>query len=356
MPGAVLVSGSNGFIAGHLVDGLLAKGYPVIGTVRSMKKSEPFLKYFEKKYPEGKIQYVIVERIDEEGAFDQVFKDHPEIEYVMHCAASTAIGTTKEAELKNVFLKASVNGTLSILKSIKKLAPQVKNVVMTSSIAAMAKGNFTKGDESYVLNNKSWNDSTWEQAEKKHDQLKAYAVAKTTAERSAWDFVKNEKVNFKFSTVNPNVVVGPQLMEEQVDKVLNSSNQWIIDAVQKVNLSSTSFQVMPVFGIVDVKDVVNFHIFAIEQESMAGWRLLLQEGPFISTQSILNSLNENVPQLRGKIAKGDPTETLDPKLVPKIDVSNVLETAGDYKLTPIDETLKALFEQYLKHHTLEVAP
>ncbi|GME90740.1 unnamed protein product [Ambrosiozyma monospora] len=275
----------------------------------------------------------------------------------MHCAASTAIGTTKEAELKNVFLKASVNGTLSILRSIKNLAPQVKHVVLTSSIAAMAKGDISKVDPSTVLTNESWNDITWEKAEKETDQLIVYAASKAIAERSAWNFVKNEKVNFKFTTVNPGLVLGPQLIDEEAEKGhFNSSNLWVIDAVQKVNLSNTSFQVMPVFGIVDVKDVVNFHIFAIEKKSLTGWRLLLQAGPFIPTQTILKSLNANVPQLNGKIAKGDPSKSLDPNMIPKIDISNVLKAAGDYKMTPIDKTFKALFEQYVKHHTLNVSP
>lgn len=68
----VLVTGATGFLATHIVDLLLSKGYEVIGTARSEAKYKPLLNGFNMKYPEGKLTYEIVEEIGAANAFDDV--------------------------------------------------------------------------------------------------------------------------------------------------------------------------------------------------------------------------------------------------------------------------------------------
>jgi nucleoside-diphosphate-sugar epimerase len=72
-PGSwVLVSGANGFIASHIVDILLERGYNVRGTVRAEK---PWLnRFFETKYGEGRFETVIVSAIEHDGAFNEAAK------------------------------------------------------------------------------------------------------------------------------------------------------------------------------------------------------------------------------------------------------------------------------------------
>ncbi|GME99133.1 unnamed protein product [Ambrosiozyma monospora] len=111
----VLVTGANGYLAGHIVDGLLSKGYNVIGTVRSLAKSEPFEKVFKEKYPNSKIVYEVVSDITAVGGFDYIFKKYPEIKIVLHCAASTAMDGTGTEDLKDVFLTPTLEGTKQIL-------------------------------------------------------------------------------------------------------------------------------------------------------------------------------------------------------------------------------------------------
>jgi nucleoside-diphosphate-sugar epimerase len=73
LPGSwVLVSGANGFIASHIVDILLERGYNVRGTVRTEK---PWLnQFFETKYGEGRFETVIVSAIEYNSAFDEAAK------------------------------------------------------------------------------------------------------------------------------------------------------------------------------------------------------------------------------------------------------------------------------------------
>ncbi|GME81448.1 unnamed protein product [Ambrosiozyma monospora] len=233
----VLVTGANGFIAGHIVEGLLAKGYHVIGTVRSSAKSDPFEEFFKQKYPTGKLTYEIVKDITKAGAFDEVLKNHPEITVVLHCAASTAVGGTAKEDMKKVFLEPALEGTKGILSSIQLYAPQVTDVVMTSSLSALCH-DFYSLPEPREFTAKDWSTGDWDR-DVGDNQLTAYSLSKAYSERAAWQFVKENQVNYKLTTILPAVVVGPQVLESQVTKQLNLSNQWILDMVQSVKLDST---------------------------------------------------------------------------------------------------------------------
>lgn len=92
------------------------------------------------------------------------------------------------------------------MKSIKKSAPSVKHVVITSSFAAIFDGD--KGSRpGYVYSEDDWSNVTLEEAQK--DAITAYRASKTFAEKAAWEFVQNEKPNFSLATINPPMVFGP---------------------------------------------------------------------------------------------------------------------------------------------------
>ena len=58
-------------------------------------------------------------------------------------------------------------------------------------------------------------------------------------------------------------------------------------------------------SFIDVRDVSRAHLAAFEKPECAGERLILCEDLFCS-QDILDTLNEEFPQLHGKIAVGEP--------------------------------------------------
>jgi nucleoside-diphosphate-sugar epimerase len=103
-------------------------------------------------------------------------------------------------------LDPAVIGTTGVLKSIKKSAPSVKHVVITSSFASIVdpgKG-FWPG---HIYSEDDWNPITLEEA--KESPTAGYRASKTFAEKAAWDFVEKEKPNFSLSTINPPMVFGP---------------------------------------------------------------------------------------------------------------------------------------------------
>ena len=103
-------------------------------------------------------------------------------------------------------LDPAIIGTTGILKSIKKSAPSVKRVVITSSFAAIinpSKGNWP----GHEYSEEDFNPMTQQDA--LENPAAGYRASKTFAEKAAWDFVENEKPNFTVSTINPPLVFGP---------------------------------------------------------------------------------------------------------------------------------------------------
>ncbi|CCD26813.1 SDR family oxidoreductase NDAI_0I02450 [Naumovozyma dairenensis CBS 421] len=296
MSKTVFVSGATGFIATHIVNDLLQAGYKVIGSSRSVEKGEELKKQFNNN---PQLSMVVVKDIAQEGAFDEAFAKYgKEISVVLHTASPFTFNV-KDYE-KDLLIPA-VNGTKFILNAIKKYAADnVEHVVITSSMAAVA--DVKQMATPITLTEESWNNQTWEGC--RTDPVTAYCASKLFAERAAWEFLKENKdqVNFTLSTVNPGYVYGPQMFVDASKKVLNTSSEIINQIVHATEES----QIMEICGpYIDVRDVSKAHLAAFEKKECYGQRLLLAEGMHAS-QDILDIINEDFPQLKGKIPVGKP--------------------------------------------------
>ena len=78
-------------------------------------------------------------------------------------------------------------GTEEILKAVKANAPEVKRVVLTSSMAAVV--DFAAGDNGKRYTADDWHPSTWEQAVV-GDKSVGYWASKKYAERAGKYFAK----------------------------------------------------------------------------------------------------------------------------------------------------------------------
>ena len=76
---SILVTGASGFIAAHVVDALLRKGYDVRGTVRSEQSASEVLQTHS-KYP-GQVSISIVPDIAAPNAFDEAVQDVDGVSY-----------------------------------------------------------------------------------------------------------------------------------------------------------------------------------------------------------------------------------------------------------------------------------
>lgn len=291
MATSVFVSGATGFIAQHIVKLLLEKSYKVVGSVRSTAKGEHLTSLFKNQ----NFSFEIVEDVEKEGAFDEALIKHPEVTVFLHTASPFHF---KATDIEKELLKPAVNGTKNALAAIKKSAPQVTKVVVTSSYAAISTASKER-DSNHVNNEESWNEILWEEAKK--DPIMGYRGSKTFAEKAAWDFLKDEKPNFSINYVNPSFVFGPQAFDSEVKDSLNTSSE-ILNSYLK--MTADSEVPATVGGYVDVRDVARAHVVAFEKD-IANERLLLNAGRFCG-QDILDIINKDIKPLQGKVPIGVP--------------------------------------------------
>lgn len=295
----VLLTGGSGFIAAHVLDFLLKRGHTVITTVRSDEKATRIRDAFRSSVSSGLLDFRIVEDISRPGAFDQALRIEG-LEVVIHTASPFQLNVK---DVKKTFLDPAINGTKGVLEAVKKYAPSVKKVIITSSFAAIIDVNKASDDPSVTYTEKSWNPVTEIQA--LESSSFGYRASKTFAERTAWEFVEREKPNFTISTVNPPIVYGPIAHYlNSLDK-LNTSNTFIYDIMSGKRKEDT-LNNQPTLWV-DVRDVALAHIKAFELEEAAGQRLFVTAG-LKSERDIADVIRKNFPDLVAKLPKLDTTQ------------------------------------------------
>ncbi|CUM57092.1 unnamed protein product [Debaryomyces tyrocola] len=306
----IFVSGATGFIALTLVKQLLEKGYSVIGSVRSTEKGE----HLKRLLSTDKFRYEIIELIEKEGAFDKALQNHPDVTVFLHTASPFHFNTDS---IEKDLLLPAIHGTENALKAIKSNGPQIRKVVLTSSLAA----NFDVqhyNDPNSTFNEKTWNPLTYDQC--KNDPFVGYVGSKALAEKIAWTFIEEEKPNFTMNVVNPVYVFGPQAFEEQVSGQLNTSSE-VINSLLKLSKDDKIPETIGYY--IDVRDVAKAHITAFENDKITNERLLVSAGSF-DNQDIIDIIHKNFPQLAEKLPKGN-TDGGDTTNLMKLDTKRTRE-------------------------------
>nr|BAF93856.1 dihydroflavonol 4-reductase [Iris x hollandica] len=193
MMSPVVVTGASGYVGSWLVMKLLRDGYAVRATVRdptNVEKTKPLLDL------PGADALLTIWKADlgQDGSFDKA---------VAGCTAVFHVATPMDFESKdpeNEVIKPTINGVLSIMRSCKK-AGTVKRVVFTSSAGTVdvKEHQQTEYDES------SWSDVDFCRRVKMTGWM--YFVSKTLAERAAWEFARENGIDF--ISIIPTLVVGP---------------------------------------------------------------------------------------------------------------------------------------------------
>ena len=264
-------------------------------TVRSQEKGQKILDAHQDAG--NRLQVVIVPDMASVGAFDEAVRV-PGTEVVMHVASPCTLTYT---DAQKDIIEPALTGTNSLLRSIHRDAPQVRRVILTSSISAM----LDVRNPATTFSEQTWNPA--DPADIHLSKGMAYMIAKTLTERAAWDYVRVEKPPFDLVTVNPPLVLGPLMRHLATADSISLSNAALADAIRgqwKEEIPPAG----PVNLWVDVRDVAAAHLAAMERGDASGKRLFTVGGRF-SNAEIARILRDGAysfhERLPGQEVKGD---------------------------------------------------
>uniref|UniRef100_A0A0D6QYS3 NAD-dependent epimerase/dehydratase domain-containing protein n=1 Tax=Araucaria cunninghamii TaxID=56994 RepID=A0A0D6QYS3_ARACU len=243
---AVCVTGAGGFIASWLVKMLLNKGYTVIGGVRNPDDG----KYDHLKLLEGARERLRLSKADILD-YQSLVKAFKGCNGVFH----TACLLTDDPEK---VIDPAVKGTANVLKACAGVG--VRRVVLTSTIGAVyldpnmppqsVVHDDCWSDLDYCIQTKNW-----------------YCYAKTLAEKGAWKYAKEVKMDLL--VVNPGLVLGPLLQPS-----MNAS----VAHIMKYLTGSAKTYVNATQAYVDVRDVAKAHVLVYETPCASGRYLCAESG------------------------------------------------------------------------------
>ena len=250
MTDLILVTGASGFVGKWCVVKLLERGYRVRGTIRSEAKAKQVRETVGALVGAdamARLELVQADILDDKGWPEAMAG----VTAVMHVAT---VIRGDEPRDQSLVIRPALEGTERILKATH--AAGIKRLIITSSIATVGYGHGqTSGtrtyDETYFTNleNMRW---TW-----------AYCIGKTKAERLAWAFAKEHGLGL--TTIHPGAIIGPALDEDASISV---------GLVGGLLDNSTPALPSNGFSIVDVRDVADMHVAALEKPEAIGQRYL----------------------------------------------------------------------------------
>lgn len=213
------VTGGTGFIGSHLAEALLAQG----AEVRCLVRTEP-------KWLAGLgIKTYTGDLLDH----DTLKAACEGVDYVYHTA-----GVTRATD-QATFEDGNVLGTLAVLDAVKAVAPQVKKVLVTSSLAAIGRCPAGIADENTPL-----------------DPISRYGESKAEMERR----ITSYQEELPLVVVRPPAVYGPR--EKDIFTFFKTVSRGVCPVVGDLRT--------PTLSLVHVRDLVRGMIQAAESEATVG--------------------------------------------------------------------------------------
>jgi len=282
----VLVTGGSGFVGSYCVAQLLAAGYQVRATLRSLNR-EPEVRAMLQTAgvdPANRLSFVAADLENDDGWPAAVAG----CDYVLHVASPFLSGAPRH---ENELIAPAREGTLRVLRAARNA--NVRRVVLTSSFAAIGYG--------HAQQDTPFDETTW--TDIRGDDVDAYVKSKTLAERAAWEFIAKEGGGVELSTINPVGIFGPVLGPDFSPSI----------AIIKRLLEGMPGCPRLYFGLVDVRDVADLHIRAMTHPAACGQRFLAVAGEPMSMLGVGKVLRDRLGAAAGKV----PTRQL-PDLVVRL--------------------------------------
>ncbi len=251
----ILVTGGTGYIGAWVVKKLLEKNYIVRMTVRDKNQTHKY-QYLQSIAESGQGKLEIFEaNLTKENSFDEPAKG---TDAVIHVASPF---TLRFKDAQKDLIDPALIGTRNVLNAATR-SGTVKRVVLTSSVAAVNGDSIDMqeaGLEEFTEEHFNTTSSVSHQP---------YSYSKVIAEKEAWKLAEQQD-KWNLVVINPSFVLGPPLSGSSDSESLN---------LMKDILKGKFFMGAPDlhFGFVDVRDVADAHVIALEKEGLEGRHILAE--------------------------------------------------------------------------------
>ncbi len=237
----VLVTGANGYVAGHVVKRLLEEGVTVHAAIRDINNPEKtkHLQALADSSP-GEIKFFETDLL-KEGSYAKGMEG---CSIVFHTASPFSIRVN---DPQKDLVDPALLGTRNVLEEAKKHS-SVQRVVLTSSCAAIY------GDNADIqhASGGTLTEDVWNETSSLDHQ--PYCYSKTVAEKEAWKVAKSQS-QWRLVVVNPGLVIGPGISPNSTSESYKLVQQ-MGDGTLKMGAPRLGF------GVVDVRDLAEAHLAA----------------------------------------------------------------------------------------------
>ncbi|RPA98715.1 NAD(P)-binding protein [Choiromyces venosus 120613-1] len=301
----VLLTGANGFVAAHVLQQLIQANYHITGTVRTEEKAA-LCRSFNPEY-EGKARFIVLPDFTKQESWNQIFQE-TEYDYVIHTAAP--LMSEENTDFDRHYLEPNVLGNLGMLNAVSEFGKNVKHVSITSSICTVGIFDPAKG----VVTGKrftaeDWNSTTEDMARKAKSAFINYCVAKTSAEKAVWEYVKTKNPHFSVSVMIPSPIMGPC-----IQPITSLSKTTLKTDVLYPLFNGTFNEIPPSYfsEYIDVRDVAHAHINALINPAASNQRIILSTTGY-SARSAVQIMEKHFPiELRGRLPADNGAEDKPP--------------------------------------------
>lgn len=274
------ITGSNGFIASHLVGKLLAQGASIRATVRHAAGAPQLARLtdLQTTYP-GKLEIVQVEEITNVAGLTEAFRG---CDGVFHMAAvHPKYGFEETPAGRAALVATAVEGTTAAMEAC--VAAGVKRVVLTSSLAAVECGN----DEG-TLTEGTWSKPEVYDSAEKLDKTTwgthfTYVKSKTEQEKAAIAFAEKHGLDLRI-VVPGNLCVGPI-----ANKEINGTMTRLADIMKGTNTLKGAADL----GVVHVEDVAAAHASCMTNDAASGRYLVTRD--MVKIEEVFETLKTLYP-------------------------------------------------------------
>lgn len=219
----VFITGATGHIGFKTLVIALQAGFNVRAAVRSEAKSSQILSAPSIKAlnPGSKLSFVVVPDLNAEGAYDEAVKGAT---YIIHIASPIVMkGEIIPENYKTELIDPAVADTVSVLKAAAKTTG-IKRVVITSSIVALIEPKWLLEQEppmGMVFDHNSR--SQFPEGPYPTD-FHAYNAGKIAALEATEAFIRDNKVNFDVTNINPSFIIGKNELVTNAEDFMMGTN------------------------------------------------------------------------------------------------------------------------------------